>query len=171
MGYLEYCSNCGAGNDYRELAGRKRRVCPECDTVHWENPRPAATVLVVSDGQLLLVKRAEPPAVGRWCLPGGFMELGETAEVAARRELLEETGLSCQTLDFVTFCSRPGGRRQDVLVMAFSTHDFTGTLTAGDDASDARFFPLTELPRVAFYCHREMIKHFLQTGEPAEPRL
>ncbi len=97
------------------------------------------------------------------------MELGETAEVSARRELQEETGLSCQSLGFLAFCSRPGGLRQDVLLMAFITHDSTGTLTAGDDASDARFFPLTELPRVAFYCHREMIEHFLRSGEPAEP--
>lgn len=170
MGYLEYCSNCGSRNDYRELEGRKRRVCPACDTVHYENPRPAATVLVVQDGQLLLVKRAAPPAVGHWCLPGGFMELGETAEVAARRELQEETGLICQSLDFLAFCSQPGGMQQDVLLMAFIARDFTGTLAAGDDASDARFFPLTELPRVAFYCHREMIEHFLQTGEAAESR-
>jgi len=122
-------------------------------------------VLVVKDSQLLLVKRAEPPAVGAWCLPGGFMEIGETAEDGARRELNEETGLTGRNLDFLAFCSRPGGIRGDLLLISYITRDFTGRLKAGDDASDARFFPLGDLPPVAFYCHREMIDRLLSTRE------
>ena len=73
------------------------------------------------------------------------------------RELGEETGLSCGDLKFLAFCSRPGGLRRDLLVFSFITREFSGQLTAGDDASDARFFPLDDLPPVAFRCHREMI--------------
>ena len=62
MGNLKYCSSCGARNETRELEGRRRKVCPRCGTVHYENPRPAVTVVAVRDGQLLLVRRAVPPA-------------------------------------------------------------------------------------------------------------
>ncbi|MFC1484486.1 NUDIX domain-containing protein, partial [Candidatus Neomarinimicrobiota bacterium] len=93
MGHLEYCSECGAANETRELEGCLRRVCQECGTVHYENPRPAVTVVAVQNGNILLVQRAVPPALGEWCLPGGFMELRESAAEAARRELKEETDL------------------------------------------------------------------------------
>ena len=148
------------------MDGRKRMVCPACETVHYVNPRPAATILLVHDRKLLLVRRAEPPAVGQWCLPGGFMELGESAADSARRELREETGLSCGDLQFLAFCSRPGGLRRDVLIFSFITRGVEGQLIAGDDASDARFFPLAELPPVAFGCHREMIDrlHQIEAG-------
>ncbi len=90
------------------------------------------------------------------------MELGESAQDAARRELSEETGLGCGDLKFLAFCSRPGGLRRDLLIFSFMTREFSGQLTAGDDASDARFFPLDELPPVAFLCHREMIERLPQ---------
>ena len=90
MAYLEYCSNCGALNETRKIDGRMRKVCPDCGTVHYHNPRPAVTVIAVQDSKLLLVKRAVEPAIGEWCLPGGFMEAGENTLESARRELLEE---------------------------------------------------------------------------------
>lgn len=160
MGYLDYCSNCGARNETRVLEDRSRRVCPQCDTIHYENPCPAATVVAVRDEQLLLVKRAVPPAEGEWCLPGGFMELGESAAEAARRELREETGLDAPDLTFLAFCPTPGGIRGDLLVFAFVSEAFTGQLVPGDDARDAGFFPLADLPPVAFRCHRELINFY-----------
>ncbi len=90
------------------------------------------------------------------------MELGESAEDAACREFSEETGLSCGDLKFLAFCSRPGGLRRNLLIFSFITRQFSGQLIAGDDASDARFFPLDQLPPVAFLCHREMIERLLQ---------
>lgn len=163
MGYLDYCSNCGARNETRELEGRSRRVCPQCGTVHYENPRPAVTIVAVRDEQLLLVKRAVPPAEGEWCLPGGFMELRESAAQAARRELREETGLDAPDLTFLAFCPTPGGIRGDLLVFAFVSEAFTGRLAPGDDARDARFYPLADLPPVAFRCHRELISLYRES--------
>lgn len=162
MAYLEYCSNCGERNETAVIEGRPRRYCPSCNTVHYENPRPAATVLVIQDEHLLLVKRAINPRAGWWCLPGGFMELGENTQVAAKRELLEETGLEVDNLRFLDFCSRVDGPSGHVLVFAFTTTTFEGTLRAGDDAAEAVFFPLAELPPVAFLCHEEFINIYLR---------
>jgi len=162
MAYLEYCSNCGERNKTGEIEGRQRRYCPNCDTIHYENPRPAATVLVVQDDQLLLVKRAMEPRAGWWCLPGGFMEIGENTITAAKRELREETGLEVDNLQFLDFCSMVEGPTGHVVVFAFTTIDFSGEVRAGDDASEAAFFPLADLPAVAFLCHQELINSYLQ---------
>ncbi len=173
MGYLEYCSSCGARNETRELEGRKRRVCPECGTVHYVNPRPAVTVVAPRDGRILLVRRAVPPAAGQWCLPGGFMEVRESAAEAAHRELREETGLDAVDLSFLGLCPYPGGIDGDLLVLAFITEDFTGQPTPGDDAQEVHFFPLEQLPPVAFHCHREIIRMYLESpadrGEGLKP--
>lgn len=162
MGYLEYCSNCGTPNERREIDGRLRRVCPACGTIHYENPRPAVTVIAVQDEALLLVKRAEPPAVGYWCLPGGYMELGENPEDTARRELEEETALHAGPLAFVGFCPLPGGVDANVLVCAYYASEVMGTLLPGDDASDAQYFPINDLPPVAFPCHQILIDTYLK---------
>ncbi|UCH62254.1 MAG: NUDIX hydrolase [Fidelibacterota bacterium] len=163
MGYLKYCSSCGARNKIRKLEGRRRRVCPECGTVHYENPRPAVTVVAVRDGKILLVRRAVAPAEGQWCLPGGFMELRESAEEAARRELREETGLAVSNLTFMAICPYPGGIKENLLVLAFVTENFSGQPTPGDDAQETRFFPLEQLPPVAFRCHREIIRTYMES--------
>lgn len=163
MGYLEYCSNCGARNETRQMEERKRRVCPRCGTVHYENPRPAVTIVLVRDGGILLVKRAVAPAAGEWCLPGGFMEVRESAAEAARRELVEETSLTARELSFLGLCPYPGGIHGDLLVLGFMTEDFTGRLAPGDDALEARFFPLEQLPPVAFRCHREIIRMYRES--------
>ncbi|MBA7604679.1 MAG: NUDIX domain-containing protein [Calditrichaeota bacterium] len=168
MGYLKYCSSCGARNETRKLEGRRRRVCPRCGTVHYENPRPAVTVVAVRDGQILLVRRGVAPAEGQWCLPGGFMELRESAAEAARRELREETGLTASDLSFLALCPYPGGINGDLLVLAFVTEDFSGQPIPGDDARETRFFPLEQLPPVAFRCHREIIRTYLES--PANRR-
>ncbi|UCH11585.1 MAG: NUDIX hydrolase [Fidelibacterota bacterium] len=166
MGTLKYCSNCGAKNESRFLEGRKRYVCPACGTVHYENPRPAVTVIVVEDGNIVLVKRAVEPAKGKWCLPGGFMEMQESAEQAAHRELEEETGLTARDLAFLGLCPYPGGILGDLLVLGFMTENIEGRLTPGDDASEAQFFPLEKLPRIVFRCHREIVRMYKDLARP-----
>lgn len=167
MTNLKYCSNCGGRNEIRKLEGCKRPVCTQCGIVHYENPRPAVTVIVVSDSSILLVKRGVPPARGSWCLPGGFMEVRESAAEAARRELAEETGLIAQELSLQDICPFPGGRQGNILVLGFLANSVSGQLTPGDDALEARFFPFDKMPKVTLKCHRELIRRFLEslTGE------
>ena len=90
--FSRFCMHCGQRLTTAIPEGdRKRRlVCFDCGFVHYINPRPVAGVIPVrEDGHLLLVRRAIEPRIGSWVFPGGFMDVGETAEEAGARETRE----------------------------------------------------------------------------------
>ena len=124
----------------------------------YDYPRPAVTADVAvlrleSVPEILLVQRKDPPFEGLWALPGGFMEMEETLEEAARRELKEETGIMAgELIRFETY-DKPGrdprGRTiTQVFVMIWKEE--MGKPVAGTDASALAWFGLTELPELAF---------------------
>lgn len=89
---MKYCPNCGSPVALRIPEGddRKRHVCDQCDTVHYQNPRIITGCLPVYGDKVLLCRRAIEPRYGFWTLPAGFMENGETVEQGALRESWEE---------------------------------------------------------------------------------
>ena len=105
MGYLEFCSNCGKKNKFGEKEGNNRFYCLHCHTIHYDNPKPTATLICPKNDSILLVKRATDPGKGLWGLPGGFIEKGETPEAGAERELLEETNLTGIVRQILGTCS------------------------------------------------------------------
>ena len=100
-------------------------------------PRPEVAVgaVCVRDGRLLIVRRGRGVAVGRWSLPGGRVEPGETLEAAVRRELLEETGLDVTVGALCGIAERISERAHYVILDFWATA--SGSATAGDDADDA----------------------------------
>ena len=135
-----------------------RPVCPVCGFVLYRNPAPAAGVILVDDGHVLLVKRRYAPRARLWCLPAGFMEYGETPEHCARRELFEETGLRARLTGlFGVYAGLDDPRARAVLIL-YTAERLSGRLTPGDDALAAQFFPLARLPRsIAFEAHRRAL--------------
>jgi ADP-ribose pyrophosphatase YjhB (NUDIX family) len=117
-----------------------------------ESPVVAVGVLLLDGDRVLLVQRGRPPQVGRWTVPGGGVEVGETLEEAALRELGEETGLGCtlgpvvEVLDRVV---RDGDGRIEYhyVILDFVGSAPTGTLRAGSDCADARWVPVAEIDR------------------------
>ncbi len=112
---------------------------------------------------LLLVRRGGEPYKGMWALPGGFMEMDETLECCARRELREETGCSLSApMEEVGSFSRvdrdPRGR---TVTVAFMAEVGEMPVAGGDDAREARWFPLEGLPPLAFD-HDEIVQKALQ---------
>lgn len=133
------------------IEGRYRHVCSLCKLVLYQNPSPAAAVLLVQQERVLLVKRAMEPQQGLWALPAGFQEVGETPEQAARREMHEETGLIAGKLRLFDLVYNDCNPLKPVNVAVFLAEQAEGQLTPGDDVSDAAFFPLNQLPtRLAF---------------------
>ena len=104
-------------------------------------PRVGIGVVVLRGDAVLLIRRARPPGVGQWSLPGGGQELGETAEAAARRELREETGLSVGTMVLAGYADQihhdDEGRVQfHYTVLDFAARYCGGEARRGDDAAD-----------------------------------
>jgi len=102
-----------------------------------------------ASGRLLLVQRAVGPGRGLWALPAGFVDADEDPRAAAAREALEETGLVVEVGAVVDVYPVPGPGGASFF-LAFAARIVGGTLAAGDDALDARFFAADELPELAF---------------------
>ena len=134
----------------------------------YEYPRPMLTadcVVTRPDGMLLLVQRSRDPFRGCWALPGGFMEMDETIEHCAARELREETGIAVDpaALTLVGVYSAPGrDPRGRTVTAAYRLEVPLGTAaTAGDDAAQLRWWPVDALPPLAFD-HRQIVADALR---------
>ncbi|MFD1543632.1 NUDIX hydrolase [Nonomuraea guangzhouensis] len=106
-------------------------------------------IIVDASDRLLLIKRGHPPGAGRWSIPGGRVEPAETDAAALRREVLEETGLLVTVGPLVGTVDRPGPDGVTYEIRDYRATVTAGTLTAGDDAADARWCSRDDLVRLA----------------------
>lgn len=123
----------------------------------YKYPHPSVTTDCVIFGfggtklSVLLVKRGVEPYKGRWAFPGGFMNMDESAEEGALRELQEETGLKGAYIrQFHTFTAPERDPRERVITIAYYALVRMQEVAGGDDADDARWFTLDEVPQLAF---------------------
>ena len=123
----------------------------------YKYPHPAVTtdcVIFGFDGhdiKILLVERGIDPYKGKWALPGGFLKPDESAEQGALRELLEETGLPSAYMEqFHTYSTPDRDPRERVITIAFLALVKLQEVRGGDDAADARWFAVNQVPQLAF---------------------
>lgn len=120
----------------------------------------ADVVVTTTDGYVLLVERGWDPFKGQWALPGGHVDAGETSRTAAARELAEEAGVHAapDEMDQVGVFDRPDrDPRGRYVSVAYRLTVVPGTIVeAGDDATRAEWWPLSDLPPLAFD-HREIV--------------
>jgi 8-oxo-dGTP diphosphatase len=145
----------------------------------YDYPRPAVTVDVVivsdePDPRVLLIRRKHDPFAGMWALPGGFVEMDESLEAAARRELYEETGVQAEELDQLHTFGDPGrdprGRTISVAYLAI-VDAVKLKPRAADDAAETGRYSLRQPPPLAFD-HAEILacaRRWLEEG-PRESR-
>ena len=110
-------------------------------------PQVAVGAVASRRDALLLVRRGHEPDTGRWSLPGGRLEPGETVAEAVARELLEETGLDVACGELVGWAERRGPRHHYV-ILDFEVTVLGGTLVPGSDATEAAWVPLGEVPEL-----------------------
>lgn len=123
----------------------------------YKYPHPAVTtdcVIFGFDGvklQVLLIQRGIEPYKGKWAFPGGFVKMDETAEQGALRELEEETGLKGAFIEqFHTFSDPDRDPRERVITIAYYALVKLQDVKGGDDADNAKWFPLDDVPKLAF---------------------
>ena len=142
-----YCDRCGAATAAPAKRGSRLEPprCVRCGEWLRVGPVPAVGVAVVRSGRILLVRRRYSPMQGSWAFPGGFLEAGETPAQAARRETREETGLVVKLAGLLGGF-RGGGPGGGVIFLCYRAVVGGGRLVAGDDATDAGFFPIQSPP-------------------------
>lgn len=160
-----FCPLCGGKLERISQEGRRwpyghrmRLTCGRCNKILYENPLPATAAVVLTDeDHLLLVKRAMEPSAGEWCLPGGFLEMDETPGEGVVRELQEETGLTGTVDQLIDVVYEDSPFYGPLIIIGYQVAPQGGTLRAGDDAAEARYFPVADLPQVAFDSHQVII--------------
>lgn len=155
---------CGHAVELREESGRLRPVCPNCGWVYYFAPQIAAVGILTRDGnQFLLVRRGENPGKGLWGLPGGFVELGETAPEALARELAEETGYTVEVSKLVGVWSYFNEvKKLAGIALVYECRVLAGELQIGSDSADARWIDYSALTEfeLAFESHRSALAHW-----------
>ena len=123
----------------------------------YKYPHPAVTadcIVMTRDNQVLLIQRKNEPCRGQWAFPGGFMNIDETAEAAAVRELQEETGITLSETDIFqvgAYTAVDRDPRERVITIAYLAEiDAPVAVKGSDDAARAQWFPLDALPPLAF---------------------
>lgn len=130
-------------------------VLPVANTVYPDAPRVAVGAVVIHQDKVLLVLRGKPPAEGKWAVPGGSVKLGETLQVAAEREVLEETGLRVKAGEVIYVFDAIVHDDADRIQFHYVIVDLKAELltpdqplTPGDDALEVGWFSLEELDRL-----------------------
>lgn len=157
-----YCPICSEKLTERVEGGRLRPACDSCGYVHYVNPVPGVGMVIEMDGGVVLIQRGNPPHKGEWTLPSGFVEADESAEEAAIREALEETGLQVEIIELANINSFPEGPPVSGIMIFYRMRPIGGQLQAGDDAVDAKVFQPEEMPLLPFRTHREMMAEWLE---------
>lgn len=120
-------------------------------------PQIAVGAIVIHDGALLMVQRAQDPGKGLWSLPGGRVERGEYLADALRREVEEETGLTVEMGELAGILEVPGDEFHYVILDFHATLDGDATPVPGTDAGDVRWVPLKEV------AHMDCTPRFVET--------
>ena len=167
-GRLIYPNSATSG--FREVKQELKNKTPASDGSYPDHARVAVGAIVFKSNKVLLVRRGKPPAENQWAIPGGRVEVGETLQEAAEREILEETGVAIRALEpvytFDVIDRDVDGRVRFHYVIVDLTADYiSGKPRAGDDASAARWVSSEELASMKVSAKtRQLLKEQFEFG-------
>jgi ADP-ribose pyrophosphatase YjhB (NUDIX family) len=161
---IKHCRNCGAAVVLRlpdDGDTKERAVCPACHTVHYVNPLNVVGTLPYLGEKILLCKRNIEPRFGKWTLPAGFMELGETLEQGAARETVEEAGAQFEMGPLFSILNVTRVGQVHFFYRAQLTSE---QFDPGHETIEARLFLENEIPweELAFHTVKTTLKLYFQ---------
>jgi ADP-ribose pyrophosphatase YjhB (NUDIX family) len=159
---IKHCRQCGTVVAYRipdDGDTKERAICTACHTVHYENPLNVVGTVPWLDERVLLCKRNIEPRWGKWTLPAGFMELGETTQEGAARETDEEAGATFEMEPLFTVISVP---RVGQVHLFYRARLLSEHFNPGHETLEARLFTEAEIPwdDIAFRTVKETLERF-----------
>jgi len=168
---IQFCKSCGAAVTYRlpnDGDTKQRAICTACHAIHYENPLNVVGTIpyLEKNGKLyvLLCLRNIEPRKGKWTLPAGFMELGETAAQGAARETEEESGAQIEMQSLFAILSVPAVGQVHLFYRAKLLSE---NYSLGHETLEAKLFAEEELPwdEMAFRTIKTTIKHFFEDAK------
>ncbi len=157
-----FCCYCGGGVYEKDVDGKLRDFCGQCQTVFYENPLPVASSIVVNEErEVLLVKRAKDPYKGMWCLPIGFAESDEEVRGAALRELKEETGIQGEIVRLIDVDTVDNYFYGSLAIVTYEVKAIGGDLRPGDDASAVTYHPIDKTPSLAWISNEKALRIYI----------
>lgn len=162
---VRFCPRCG-----REATVRYPRSisCPNCGYGAYYNPKPVACAIPTNRaGRIYLLRRGFEPRRGHWSMPGGFVDLGESVEDAARREVKEELELEIELTSLVGVYSRA----QDRTVVVVYAATAGGTPSVTEEALEVHAFAPIDIPwqDLAFWSDESALRDHLKSGPRSGP--
>lgn len=142
---MNFCSECGSPVVLRIPDGDHlpRHVCPDCGTIHYQNPKMVVGCIPEWEDKVLLCRRAIEPKYGLWTLPAGFMENGETTLEGAARETWEEAGARIEVGGLYTLFNLP---HINQVYLMFRARLLDLDFRPGVESLEARLFTEAEIP-------------------------
>ncbi|MEJ2400792.1 MAG: NUDIX hydrolase [Xanthomonadales bacterium] len=160
---MKFCNHCGSRLIERvpHDDDRRRHVCSDCGTVHYQNPKIVTGCLPVWGNEILLCRRAIEPRKGFWTVPAGFMELDETVEQGAIRETWEEARARVEILAPYSMFNLP---HVNQLYLIFRARLTSPEFEPGPESEDVRLFDEKDIPwdDLAFGTVRQTLTFFFE---------
>ncbi len=161
---VKFCRNCGTAvvNRVPDDGDTKvRAVCPSCNTIHYENPLNVVGTLPIWEGKVLLCKRNIEPRFGKWTLPAGFLEVGETLAEGAARETEEEAGAQFELEELFSIMNVP---RVGQVHIFYKARLLSDVFNPGFETIEAKIFAEDEIPwdEIAFKTVKETLLHYFE---------
>ncbi|MEX1113483.1 MAG: NUDIX hydrolase [Patescibacteria group bacterium] len=160
---FRYCPQCTKPLEHRtHQNGETFPTCPDGHFTHYDNPSPVAGAIIRQDGKYLVLKRNIEPSKGKWEIPGGFINAGETAEEAVIRELREETGLEVRIIRYIgSFASVYGDTGTRTVSTAYLVEPAGGTFALSGESQEHRWVGLDEFPEMAHADDQQAVDAFV----------
>ena len=160
---MNYCSQCGSQVSARIPEGddRTRFICDMCNTIHYQNPKMVVGCIPEWEDRILLCKRSIEPKVGKWTLPAGYLENGETVVDGAKRETVEEAGARVEMLEPYALMSIAYISQ---IYLIFRARMVDTEFAPGKESLEVKLFSERDIPwdDLAFIVVRETLKRYFR---------